>query len=316
MDDRDFHRVRGQVLDLHREGRYQEALQVAAKAREQFPGKGETSYWIACLQCRLDDPEGALRTLQGAVKNGHWWSARWLTQDPDLEPLRDRPLFQEIVAESRRRREEAQAGARPELLILPPENYASKEAFPLLIALHWFGGTVEEFAPYWEPVRKVGFLLAVPQSSQVATEDGFGWNDRERGHREIATHWERLNRLYPIDNERVIIAGASQGGRLAIEIALAGDIFHCHGFIAVVPAIRDPEGLVVRAEKAAKHGLRGWIITGEHDHFRPGAESFCELLQNAGVSCELTVVPGLGHDFPDDFGTRLPAAIGFVLKEE
>ena len=150
----------------------------------------------------------------------------------------------------------------------------------------------------------------------MATEDGFGWNDRDQGHREIATHWERLNRSYSIDHERVIIAGTSQGGRLAIEIALAGDILSCHGFIAVVPAIRDPEGLVVRAEKAAKRGLSGWIITGEHDHFRPGAEFLCELLQNTGVSRELTVVPGLGHDFPDDFGARLPAAIGFVLKEE
>ncbi len=316
MSDRDFHRIRGSVLNLHREGRYQDALQVAAKAREQFPGKGETSYWIACLQCRLDDPEGALRTLQRAVKNGHWWSARWLTQDPDLEPLRDRPLFQEIVAESRRRREEAQAGARPELLVLPPENYESKEAFPLLLTLHWFGSTAAEFAPYWKSVRKAGFLLAVPQSSQVATEDGFGWNDREQGHREIATHWEQLNRLYPIDHERVIIAGASQGGRLAIEIALAGDILPCHGFIAVVPAIRNPEGLIVRVEKAAERGLRGWIITGEHDHFRPDAEFLCELLQKAGVACELTVVPGLGHDFPNDFGTRLSAAIGFVLGNE
>ena len=68
-------------------------------------------------------------------------------QNPDLDPLRNHPLFQEIVAESRRRWEDAQAGARPELLVMPPENYESKEAFPLLLAFHWFGGTAEEFAP-------------------------------------------------------------------------------------------------------------------------------------------------------------------------
>ncbi len=314
MSDRDFHRVRGQILNLHREERYRDALLIAKEASQRFSEKeSETSYWIACLQCRLGDPEEGLRTLQDALKNGHWWSKRWLTQDPDLEPLRDRHLFQEIVAESRRRHEEAQARTKPELLVLPPESYEQKGAFPLLIALHWLGGTAEEFAPYWEPAKKAGFLLALPQSSQVATEDGFGWDDREQAQKEIETHWEQLNRSYSIDHERVILAGASQGGRLAIEIALAGNILPCQGFIAVVPAIHEPEKLAARAEKAAEHGLRGWILTGEHDRFRPGGERLCELLRKMGIPCELTVVPGVGHDFPDDFETRLSVAIRFII---
>jgi|LZCG01.1.fsa_nt_gb hypothetical protein len=77
MDDRDFHRVRGQVLDLHREGRYREALLVAEEASQSFSEKeAETSYWIACLKCRLGNPEGALSTLQGAFEKGHWWAER------------------------------------------------------------------------------------------------------------------------------------------------------------------------------------------------------------------------------------------------
>lgn len=317
MDDRSFHRVRGQVLDLHREGRYREALLVAEEASRSFSEKeAETSYWIACLKCRLGNPEGALGTLQEALEKGHWWAERWLTQDPDLEPLRDRQPFQEIVTESRRRQKAAQAEAKPKLLVLPPTGDERREVFPLLIALHWFGGTAEEFAPFWEAARKAGFLIALPQSSQMATEDGFGWNDREQAKREIETHWKQLNHSYQIDPERVILAGASQGGRIAIELVLKSDLIPCRGFIAVVPAIRKPEELAVRGEEAGKRGLRGWILTGEHDYYRPGAERLCELLQKKGTPCNLAVIPRLGHDFPDDFGARLTAAVRFVLGEE
>ncbi len=114
----------------------------------------------------------------------------------------------------------------------------------------------------------------------------------------------------------MILAGASQGGRIAIELALKSDLLPCRGFIAVVPAIREPEELAVRGKGAGKRGLRGWILTGEHDYFRPGAERLCELLQKKGTPCNLAVIPRLGHDFPDDFGTRLTAAVRFVLGEE
>ena len=316
MKGQEFWRVRGRVIELHGEGRYREALAVAEEARRRFPEKeAETSYWIACLKCLLGEVEEALCALQGALEKGHWWGERWLMQDPDLEPLRDRPKFQEIVAESRRRQEAAQARAKPELLVLPPKNCEQGRAFPLLITLHWYGGTAEEFAPFWEAAREAGFLVAVPQSSQVVSEDGYCWDDRDLAVQEIVAHWEQLKQDYPLDLQRVILAGASQGGRLAIELALAGEPIPARGLIAVVPAIREPEGLTTCAERAAKRGLRGWILTGEHDHFRPGAKRLCEFLREKGIPCEFVVIPGLGHDFPvpEDFGTRLPSAIEFVL---
>jgi tetratricopeptide (TPR) repeat protein len=92
-----FHRVRGQVFLSYRRGHYREALEAALAAKERFPEKeGETSYWLACLLCRLGDLEGGLKTLQEALERGHWWGERSLLNDPDLEPIRDRPEFKRL----------------------------------------------------------------------------------------------------------------------------------------------------------------------------------------------------------------------------
>jgi hypothetical protein len=66
-------------------------------------------------------------------------------------------------------------------------------------------------------------------------------------------------------------------------------------------------------EPAAARGLRGWILAGE---LEPGLEQIVRLhheLTLRGVACHLEVAPQLGHEFPEDFATRLPSAIDFVL---
>jgi acetyl esterase/lipase len=128
----------------------------------------------------------------------------------------------------------------------------------------------------------------------------------------LAAHWEKLKSEKRVDPKRVILAGASQGGTLAIELALAGEPIPALGFIAVVPAIHDPKGLA----GLAKRGVRGMVITGEYDHFRFTAEAFHAYAQEAGLRCMLEVVPEVGHDFPDDFPLRLDKALRFLLAGE
>jgi len=214
----------------------------------------------------------------------------------------------------KKRQQAAQAKAKPELLLLTPKR--KREKSPLLIVLHWFGGTAQAFAPYWEVAQEYGFLVAIPQSSQVVSEEGFGWSDKELARRELAAHWERLKSEEGVDPNQVILAGASQGGTLAIELALTGEPISALGFIAVVPAIHDPQRLAELAKEVAKQGVKGLVITGEHDHFRSAARAFSAQAQEAGLSCELQVVPELGHDFPEDFPSRLGEGLHLLLAKE
>jgi len=155
--------------------------------------------------------------------------------------------------------------------------------------------------------------VALPQSSQICYEDGFWWEDREKGKREVLDAFKRVQQDYAFDPHKVVLAGASQGGTLAIELALEGAT-SARGFLSVVPGLRE-ETLqrLISLLDVAPEGLHGWIITGEKDYCVDLTRRFHDAAIKRGLSCELVVEPGMGHEFPHDFDTKLPQALAFLL---
>jgi predicted esterase len=310
--DADFHALAERMFTLHERGHYLEAIAVVRAAADQFPDRAErTTYWMACLHCRLGELDQAIATLQEGLARGLWWSPEMLGDDPDLAPIRLRVEFATIVAACDDRRLAAQSAAGPDLQVVRPSRPDRQS--PLLIALHWRGLRFADFAAWWRPAARHSVVVALPRSSQQLGMHAFGWDDRERARDEVAAAYVELCTTEAFDPRKVILAGASQGAALAMRLALAGDLVPATGFIAVVPAIRDPEELAPEIEAGARRGIRGWLLTGERDESRHAIEGLHARLTQAGVSCRLEVVPGLGHDFPADFAGRLPAAIDFVL---
>lgn len=56
-----------------------------------------TLYNAACFHARAGDPERALGLLEQAVADGRG-SRRWMSEDPDLDPLRGAPRFEALLA--------------------------------------------------------------------------------------------------------------------------------------------------------------------------------------------------------------------------
>ena len=54
-------------------------------------------YNVACLFAQLQEIDRSIDALQRAQKAGYW-DYGWMRHDPDLNPLRDDPRFQQIVA--------------------------------------------------------------------------------------------------------------------------------------------------------------------------------------------------------------------------
>jgi acetyl esterase/lipase len=60
--------------------------------------------------------------------------------------------------------------------------------------------------------------------------------------------------------------------------------------------------------------VRGCLFLGERDErYRQRAEVVAAALSGAGVRLRSTVVPGLGHDYPEPFETSIREALSFVL---
>ena len=304
----DLPTVAEKIFELYEQERYEEALDLSRSVEERFPANA--AYWNACLLSVTGHAEEALQALEAGLERGIWWSPDRLLRDPDLEPVRASGRFERIV-ESSEKSWRAAFRAEPEVLTFPPE---SEPSGAVVIALHGSPGEpADTFAEHWRPVTSRGALLIVPQSTQpFNSEGGRSWHDQVRTQRDLEIAYRRAESQFTIDPDRVVIAGFSAGGRAAITTALTGQPFNPAGFIVAAPAISpDVPDMLDQADPAR----RGWITVGENDWVKEDAVTIYDRASAEGFPWHIEIVEGLGHEFPDDFPSRLAQALDFVLAD-
>lgn len=320
MAQKDFLGYRSLVFQRYEEKRFDDILELAREAGEKFPQHySETVYWTACMRSVMGQPDEAMAALEAAMDQGACWHPGFMARDPDLASLRSQERFQAIVRRSGNMIAALDLKSRPHVLIYPPERAAADPS--LLMALHSGADTAQQFSSYWTSATSRGLLVAIPQSSQHRMTEHFWWGDPHsdpglsRARQELSTVYEKRLAAYQFDRDRSVVGGFSQGGALAIDLALEGRIFPIKGFIAVVPAIHDVDHLLLFAETAAERRLKGWILVGEKDWGLPNITKFHREATRRGLQCHLEAAPGIGHEFPADFELRLKTALDFVLPD-
>ena len=320
MSNLTFSDLETQLYQLYQSGEYAQALDLATREASRFPTEAwRVTYWRICMASLMNETALALQLLEEALGSGIWYAEAQLREDPDLQPLQGLPQFEQLVEVCRKRQAEVQAQAAPALITLQPEGQcqAGLQPCPLLLALHGNTKTAENSLGFWRSAVSKEWLLALPQSSQVRGSDGYVWNDRDWAAREIQEHYAILCEQYAVDPDRVVVAGFSLGGELAIWLAMSGTI-EARGFIAVGPAgpyMREPDNWVPLIEASQARGLRGYLVVGEQDVFcYEGTQALAAMLRSRNIPCELEVHPNLGHDFPPEFQQSLIRALEFVLQ--
>jgi predicted esterase len=299
--------IRNEVFELYQSHEYEEALEVARAALDEFPASA--SYWVACLLAVTGQSEAALDALEEGLTNGGWWPPLVLVMDPDLEPIRGSNRFANLVDRSERAWKQAFKAA-PEVDIYPPTIQPSGA---LLVALHGMGGeAASTFARYWTSACDHGAVVVVPQSSQPHTpEGGRCWLDEERTDRDLQFVYDRVTSAHGIDPVKVILCGFSQGARVAIRRSLAAKPFKTCGFIAVAPGVIAHQLDV--ALPSADPNVRGVFVVGTDDVVLEPVRALHSKGTEQGFEWQLHEVPDLAHDFPNDFSTHLRDALRFLL---
>ncbi|WKZ46956.1 MAG: hypothetical protein QY306_14165 [Anaerolineales bacterium] len=304
-----FFKLSDLLFQLYGEGKYADALAVAEKAAIEYPEMDtRTAFWLICLQNMTGQPEKALQTFRSALTRGAWWAEFILRSDPDLGSLQGNEEFESLVNRSEEMHKQAEASARPGLFVHQPEGSGP---FPLLICLHGRAGNPELDYRYWLPAIELGWLLAMPQSSQTASSQSYLWDDREKTFNEVEKHYDMLIEKYPVDPERIIVAGFSQGAARAIELVTSERV-KARGFFAVVP------GTVNMAELegwAASHVGRSVLVSGGKD---PRYAMFVQIkdkFEKHNIPLLFEHYPEMAHQIPDDFETVLQKGLNFIVKE-
>jgi hypothetical protein len=309
----EFDDLQERVFALYAERRFEEIRRLLDGAVERFPNRpSRITFWQACIDSLLGDPRLALERLNRGAEGGLFWPANWLETDPDLTAARALAGYEEMVEAVRRSTERANANRRerPEVLLFAPE---AGPVQGLLIGLHMYERSAAESGVHWRPATAMGLVVVVPESTQVSGDGEPAWTDPAVTARAIRLAREEALDLYPDAVAATVLGGASQGGGRAAEIALTGSPFPCRGLVAVVSAYPDLPDVPATARDAAARGLHAYLLTGDLDTTRDQVEHLYDELMAGGVHAELDVVPGLRHEFPDDFPERLRSAIGFIL---
>lgn len=309
-DSSEFFKKSEALFQFYSEGKYADALAVAEKLAGEYPEQDpRTAFWLICLQNMTGQSEKALRSFSDALARGVWWAEFRMRGDSDLNSLQGNPEFERLVKLSEEMHLQADVNAKPGLFVHQPEG---KGPFPLLIALSPRGGSAELDFRNWKSALKLGWMLALPQSSQLASPLSFVWDDREKALNEIVAHVNALVKEYAIDPNRIVIAGFSQGAARAIELVMSQKV-KSHGFIAVVPG---PLDLVELEGWAASGEGRGVLISGGKD---PRYEMFVqikEMFTKHNIPLMFENYPEMGHQIPNDFEPILQKGLEFILQEK
>lgn len=304
-----------QMFAHYNAGQSEQALAVVNQHAGDFPEETSTiRIWQICLQALTGQTKAAKTTLRQALDSGLWYHPEALTGDPDLAALQDDPEFKALLARSASMYEQARRAARPEMSIFAPANLAGP--LPLLIALHGMGGNAIQTAAYWQDLSAQGWLVAVPQSSQIVNVGGYVWDDQSLTEQELGAHLAHLHAAYPIDEGRIVLAGFSQGGGLAIYLSLQG-ILSAIGFIGVAPWLPVVDDLLRGAAPDLTRTPRGVIFTGGQDQPHQAMfEQIEDLFRQRAIPYRRQHTPAVAHAYPPDFAPQRDAALQFILQPE
>ncbi|MBN1146873.1 MAG: dienelactone hydrolase family protein [Anaerolineales bacterium] len=317
-----FEELQTEFEELFQDGEYTAALELAAENFKFFPKQRHLLYyWRVVALARLGETDQVLALLQEALDGGVWYGELLLRKSPSFKDLQGHPEFERLVELHQALRQQGAQQSYP-LYTLRPEGrcQAGGDPCPLLLALHGNASNTQGSLGFWRPAASRGWLVAAPQSTQAIWEGAYVWDDRPTSESEMQKHYASLLENYTVDTGRVILAGHSMGGEIAIWLALKGAIPAC-GFIAVGPggpfmdALEEWEPLLSQYPAPT---LRGYFIVGQNDNaiLKDSVLALAQALNESGVPCEVEEVEAAGHDFIPAYEAATLRALEFVLNTE
>jgi predicted esterase len=294
-----------QLMTLAAKGDFTEAHELISKMKIEFTEKlDQISFWQACLYTIKGEIDSAINELQSTLDQGYWWNPDSLRNDPDLSPLKMDQRFNTIIQSCEDTFEFNKKRTRAIV-----EQFGNPASDIVVIVLHWRGSNTKSFSEYWvnqEIERRYRFIFI--QSSQLFGYNSYCWDDYNIVKDDLLKCLSGLD----LSNKQIILAGASQGASIAIDLIL--EELEVQGFIAIVPAIKDIKGFEQKVLNTNIKNKSGFILTGAKDPYYEKSIEVASILNEKGIRTELIVKEDLGHFFPNDFNSIELDAIKYLTQ--
>ena len=272
---------------------------------KKWPDVGEAQYHLACCYSRWSKSlEASERDDKLALAGKHLWAAAraarpyddlsTMTNDPDMEPLRDSEDYRGALLLIRRRMAgpQAVADAQP----LPYKVYSPRrtpDPVPLLLWCHETGGSgdtaLETVTAVARPRNWVLVAVSGPETlRKVEDRNAYGWAPwaELRVLRTLHDILRDANLGPNIDKRRVFIGGYRQGAHVALSAAMV-EPQSIHTALLVDSPL-DARTFPLERIKAIAGKVRVYDLHTRTDTLGlPGARDGFKRLASAGVTCKL-----------------------------
>jgi len=301
-----------QVIEASGEKDYDKALKLALEARD-VADIGLTNYNVACMYSLKGKTDEAFKYLNLSIDRGGFGVnlVDQIEGDSDLDSLRKDKRYEAVL----KRAKGVGRGERVDFKwrIVTPKNFDKEKKSPLLVAVHHMGGSMDAAVDRWkEAADEVGAILLCPQGTLKMDDGVYQWGfNTDEIERNIMRAMDAAMDDYNIDQDKVVLAGFSQGGWITWHLGLT----HPDTFRGLIPVCGMHRG-VSGSSAADLKKLRVFVMIGEdeQDDVIKSNRDAAGSLEKAGAKVRIKVYDGIGHDFPSNAKEEQVAALKYVLE--
>jgi predicted esterase len=309
------------------DGNRAKAIEYYEKWAEADPTDAISLYNLACCYALDSRTKDALSALAKSAEAG-WSDSTHALTDPDLSSLHRSPEFvaalNKMASNARQRGEGYTSNVVKQerlgrYVVILPDEYDPARTYPLVVLLHGYGQSPEQFADVAKYINPREYVYIVPEGPYTALDSegkGFSHLRELENYQEDAASvsttadWiiraaDDAMKRYPIKGKKFYMIGFSQGAALAhITAALyperiAG--YAAHGGYIIKNTITEDQ-----LAKEKKSGTRILITHGQDDPAVAAEEGIyaSNMLKDAGLDVTFEMLP-VAHVFSPDVGRRV-----------
>lgn len=297
-------------------GDFASAAESYQKVFEYAKFEPSSRFLLARCLARLGEKDHALAELAKAVEYG-WSDAEAIARtEPDLESLRGDARMDAVVSV-------AKVCAGETVLCYRGSSAEPSERVPLVVVLHGLGDTPRGNFAYWKEVAdKLGLVVVAPYGvTKLGNGMSRAWHlqggrendlDLRASRAAIDRAIKRALEESAVDEERIILAGFSQGGALALRV-LAEKPDRFAGAAAMCPIYKSlGKGFWRQATRRGQ--LKVHLIVGKLDRWYQAGTQAYEEMKAGGVDVEYVLHDKMGHEMPVDYVEQQTEALKFILQ--
>ena len=277
-------------------------------AFKNFPKEEEqASTILGFFYTKAGNVSKAIEIWESGLEKGYFYGLNDKAWEKDYKDNSDFAKLMEIE----KNRDNA---SHVEYEVVLPTNFNSKNPYPILFILHGNWRNIEKAKKSWtSQMMNDKYISIFVQAYAHANGANYNWiPDDEKTKNEFKEIYDNIMSAYSIDNEKIIFAGMSAGGKIVLDFAfnefvpMSGIILNC----PVVPDSINDHAIKQFIEKNKRIG----IITGEKDWALNNQKELISKIDSLEGLNKFTINKDIGHTFAEDFSVLLDAYLKWIIE--